>query len=444
VNPIRPRILYRTDENTPTRRYADFFATQLAIVKSAEVLNRCLNDPAVSDAPLLVGVDDPVRALRDTLEVQRLERTQLFSVSVRGAKAQGLARIVNGAVRAYLGYLDEADSTSQNRRVQLLDAERRKLKDDVELKADALAKLRAMIGADPNAAPGVLYRDPVDIAYEALVDIRTRRAPLKARLSTLQAKLKSADVRVPGGQIEEAVDRDPQVQRLTGLRDQLRRELLSAEIETISPPPAAVRARVRMELEIRALNKDIVQEKVELPDLRNKAIEDIKKDAEQRAKELRTQLQSVEKQIEEQREQARSGIVQRLKKNARDSVRREIENLKAELAALDTNESALKGMLKDQAKRRKDTDRNAAELSAREEAVQRTQQTLRDVEQRLHELEVEARAPGYISIASYATEPVTPEAYVARRVKYSIVGVIAAAGLALLVMVLLRLRGKHI
>jgi len=629
VNPIRPRILYRTDENTPSRRYADFFATQLAIVKSAEVLNRCLSDPAVSDAPLLAGVDDPVRALRDTLEVQRLERTQLFSVSVRGAKAQGLAGLVNGIVRAYLGYLDEADNTSQNRRVQLLDAERKKLKDDVELKANALAKLRATVAADLNAAPGVVYRDPVNIAYEVLVDIRTRRAPLKARLGTLQAKLKAADVRVRSVQIEEAVDRDPQVQRLTGLRDQLRRELLSMDAEAAAPAATAVQARVNIDLRISALNQEAarrelqlawlsqapeegapsaredgrvdvpmglvlqafadhpeaqrlitlsaqlrqelasiearpavpsaaavrerlnaepqivalrgeeVRKEVELavmsetlrighhslrhtkavldgirqrlaktkaelkgevtkelrqeikedseqrakelraqlqsveerigpyrehafrntkavlaalrkrlgelePKLKSEVIGEMKQNAKQRANELRTQLQSVEKQIEQQRAQARPGIVQRLKENARDSVRREIENLKAELAALDTSESALKGMLKEQAKRRKDTDRKAAELRAREEDMARTRQSLRDIEQRLHELDVEAAAPGYISIASYAKEPVTPEPYVGRCVKYSIVAVIAAAGLALLVMILLDRRDDRV
>ena len=629
VNPIRPRILYRTDDNMTGRSYAEFFATQLAIVRSSEVLTRCLNDPAVSGAPFLAGMDDPVQRLRDVLEVERLGSTQLFSVSISWDSPQGVAVVVNGAVRAYLGYLDEADTSSQNRKLQLLNQERTKLKQDVEMKVTALAKQRASFAGDPNAARGVVLRDPVSITYEAIVDIQTRRATLNARLSSRRALLEKKDLRVPARQLEEALDRDPDVQRLTALTDQFRRELLASEAEAASPAVNMVQTRINMDSRIMALNQEIARRELQLawlsrppadgpateskdakadvpaglilealadhpeaqrlaalsaqlrqelasveasssvplaaavrerlnaepqiaalrqeearreielavrsetlskahpslqhskatrdgveerlrkaeeeskgkvveelkaemkqdseqrakeirtqlktldeqirpyrdkalantksiltalrkrldelePELRLKVTEEMKQNARRRATELRAQLRSAEEQIERLRDQARGRASDRLKESARAEVQREIDEVQEQVVALDRSEADLRTMLKSQAAQRTDTERRAAEVRQMEEDLARSQQSLQGVEQRLHELEVEASAPGYISIASFAKDPVSPEPYIGRRVKYSIVGVMGAAGLALLAMILLDRRDDRV
>ena len=62
--------------------------------------------------------------------------------------------------------------------------------------------------------------------------------------------------------------------------------------------------------------------------------------------------------------------------------------------------------------------------------MRRSEEALGGVEQRLHELEVESRAPGYVTIASMATEPTSTGPYWADRVRYGSVGLGVSAALA--------------
>ena len=616
VNTMRPKVLYRT-EDTPGTTFNMFFNTQLVTLTSTTLLNRCLNEPSISNSQIVAGAQDPVQALREALQVSIIPNTQYLAVKVRGEKPNGLAAVANTVVQTYLAFLDEADGRSQNKKIQLLDAERKKLAMDIEMKATALAQSRASLASNPDASSGSLIRDPLSVTHEALVGLRKDQASLKAKIEFLQAALKEKGTDTPPSVIEAATDREPEVEPLAGILAQLRREIVLAEFEAASPLVASVQARLNAEPQINALKLEIARRELHVaklsqervtnpaeadggqqestpailtelladdpeglrlaglaaqlqqellllrasggapssatvrerldaqpqvqalkgemmrkevdlatkaetlrqthpglvsasaildglrsrlakaeaelkgkvveelkldaqqrekelgdqlraveeqlkpfrgraltrakdvlaalrerlatlePELKSKVVQEIKKDAGRRAKELQEQLSSIQKQLRERRELARAGVTTRLQEEANSGMARRVKELESELGACVTSENALRSMLTKQLEQRVVGERKAVELKDLEDDMARTRQSLFGVDQRLHELEVEAGAPGYVSIASMATDPKFPEPYMPKRIKYGVVGLIGAAGLALLVMILL-------
>ena len=175
-----------------------------------------------------------------------------------------------------------------------------------------------------------------------------------------------------------------------------------------------------------------------------RATNELKKEATARAADLRDRLRSVEERTEKARKQQRGAVAQHLGHAKRTRIQEQLSEVDEQLASCTAREQALKEVRDKQEKNSQQMAQRAAELRDLEEDVRRHEEALRGVEQRLHELEVESRAPGYVTIASMATEPKAPVPYKAKRVKYGFVGVGMAVGLALLAVLLLDRRDDRI
>lgn len=403
VNPIRPRILYNTGDNEPGRSYESFFQTQMAKVSSDMVLGKAVEDPSVRATPLLRNAASPLRTLRKALAVQRIENTQLFSVSVRSENPEGLATTVNAVIREYRAYLDQADAVSQNRRLQVLDGERKKLKLDSETKTAAVAKVREALAGDPSGTTGTLTRDPISVTQESIVEARTVRAAAEGKLRRLQDLGKDA---------EDAQDTaDPESHPELSMKAQ---ELIDADPQ------------------VKALNEEIGRQQVQLSDMSNTL-----QDTNPSLKRLQSTLQANRERVASLEKDLRAKCTATVKQM-------EMRKLEAEIESSRLHEAALDELLKTQIEQRTVYERKAAELRTQEDDLKRTQQTLLGIEQRLHELEIESGAPGFISIGATATEPKLPEPYLMRRLNYIAVGLGLCAGLALLLMILLDRRDDTI
>ena len=477
LNPVRTRILYRMQENEPARSYDSFFQTQMATVQSDSVLNQCLADPAIGDTPLLAGAEEPVRALRDALRVERIGRTQLFRVSLRQEqKPQGLAYTVNAVVDAYLTYLEEKNVFDQGKILRLLDEQRKKLEQDFNNKKAAVAKKRDELASHPYARPAAFAIDPVSSTQQAIIDAKTRQSSLKVKKTLLEESLETDDVHVLSTLVRGALSQDHEIERLKAMSARLIEAQVTAEVEAANPSVLKVQEQVNMDPEIRRLKEAIAEGELERelqletfqashPSvtrtkavleatknhlakketvLREKVAKDMKDHAKQRAKELRSRLGYIAEQIKQRQQQMDSGVVERLREDARADIARQIRDLEADIKAQETREKDLTDLLKTNLQQRTDYERKAAELKSLEEDMARTLQSLRGVEQRRHELAVESGAPGYASLLSPATQPKAPEPYVGRRIKYSVVAVVGAAGIALLAMILLERRDDRI
>lgn len=475
--PTRPRILYNTRDEQPGRRYDTFFNTQIATLKSVPVLGECLNDRAILSMPLLIGAEDKFRTFRDALKVERLRGTEFLLVSLRQKDTpRELDYAVNTVVENYLAYFESRDKRKWNRTSRLLSDEHDKLKQNLKNKAETVASKREEIASDPHTAPGMFARDPVSATQEAIIDASTLQSSLKAKLAWLQESLETGDVHVPSLLVEESLDRDFEIQRLTAMEAQFRQALVTADAEAASPPTFVVQGRVNSDPEFRLLKQEIARKRLELlvasqqfqqghprlkriesvlevgrkvlaemkKSLQTEIVEDVKRNAQQRAQELRAQLQSIEKQTKERRESQRTTVEKRLKEDAKAEISRQIKGIENDIESAKTRESAFAELLTKQLEDRTQYDLKNAELKSLEEERGRVQRALVGVKQRIHELEVESGAPGYVSLATKAIEPKSPEPYKNRRVKYAVVGVVGALGLAVLAMILLERRDDRI
>jgi len=468
VNEARPRILYATQENEPNHSYETFFQTQMALITNKAVLERCLEAPEVRESPLLADAADKVRKLQKVLNVERIEHTQLFSVWLEHPEGGGIADVVNAVLDAYVAYLDENDMTSQHRKILLLESERGRLREETQQLRERLALLREELASDPNAPPGGLVHDPISAAQESIVEAKAEQFTLQARLASLIASLEQEDIEVPEQEIDAAVELDPEVERLLTVSMGIRETLIAAQIEATKPPSVMSEQRMEAAPEVIALREEIAEQELEVARLsrtlkprhpllqvaresldgsyaRLEALresfenesgqEEARREAEGRVADLQSQLDLVQDQIERRRVQIRPIISERLREQARSEIRHQIRDMKWEAEAAEIRVRVLVENLKTQLHQRTQYERRSAEYVSLEESLRRAQESLSAVEQRLHELEVESAAPGYVSIAMKAAAPAGPEPHVGRLARYGMMAVVAAAGFSVLVMV---------
>ena len=476
VSPTRPRILYRTDENASNQSYNSFMETQMNTVRSREVLDKCLADATVARLPLIAEGGNPLRTLQGALIVRRIGSTELFSVGLRQDSPQGLAYAVNTIIDTYMSRFEEGEAYMRQSKVRLLEDERKMLKLDIETKQAAVAKVREELASDPSAAPSMSAHDPVNTTLEAIIAAKTQQSSLRAKIDAYRKAIDADDINVPNAILEEAMNRDPEVERLASVDGHLRQALVAAQVEAISPPSVIIQQRInsepdistlkqemaRMELEVTMVSQDLsadhpslkrtkgalkaVRDRLAELELERgaKIAEDVKKDADQRCKDLRAQLDVIAEQIKQTREKARPIITQRLKDDARADMERQIKEFTSEQGSAKTNEGTLTESFKGYIEQRKVYERGAGQMKSLEDEAARLQDSLRGVEQRLHEIDVESGAPGYVGIASMAVEPKVPEPFMAKRVKYSFVGAAGAAMVTLLVLILLERQDDRI
>ena len=121
IRPIIPRLIFRTDDNGSVPFYEGFVNTQVAVMRSPQVLNRVLEqtdvrqtkwfrEPKKSLMQRLTGqTDPPMERLKDALSVQPRRATEIMDVSFSCASVGDAVAIVN----AVLDRIWKADEPEQ-------------------------------------------------------------------------------------------------------------------------------------------------------------------------------------------------------------------------------------------------------------------------------------------------------------------------------------------
>lgn len=142
IRPIIPILAFRTNDNGPIPFYESFVNTQVAIMRSPDVLNRVLEQPDVrqtkwfrepskSLVKWLTGqTGSTMERLKHALLVQPRRRTEIVDVSFTCGRAEDAAVVVNAVLDQYMKYINE----TANRRADELDRARDRLYS--ELKAE--------------------------------------------------------------------------------------------------------------------------------------------------------------------------------------------------------------------------------------------------------------------------------------------------------------------
>jgi capsular exopolysaccharide synthesis family protein len=161
VAPVVEKLIYETPEaSAPSRFFPQYVATLIADLKNAAVLQRVLDRPEVQKTTwygeqartvkTLLGGEAPSRTsrLRDSLEVENIRNTELITVQVLTTTAADAHVIANAIVEEYLHFDAEMSAQSEGLKFQTLRDEKKKLEARIGTLLDQVGEISKKLGTD--------------------------------------------------------------------------------------------------------------------------------------------------------------------------------------------------------------------------------------------------------------------------------------------------------
>lgn len=182
VSPVIPRLVFKTEDNGLIPLYRQYLNTQVAILRSAEVLNRVLDRPEVQQthwyrepAAVLRTPLPPLERLAEALAVGSRRDTQVLDVKVTARRSGEAALLANAVVDAYLRVVGESLQQTDRFLGEALDKEYKALRGEIEGREATISQLRKGLGTgDPE---------------QLLSGRRTRLEELEAQRQTLRREI---------------------------------------------------------------------------------------------------------------------------------------------------------------------------------------------------------------------------------------------------------------
>jgi hypothetical protein len=103
VSQNQPRLIGRASENNNDRDWTIFCNTQVALLRSAFVLQSALRTPGIHELPLVRDQQDHLAFLRDRLEIGFFDNSEILYIRMRGSsdEVEQLTKIVDAIARIY-------------------------------------------------------------------------------------------------------------------------------------------------------------------------------------------------------------------------------------------------------------------------------------------------------------------------------------------------------
>lgn len=277
-----PMVVFPTAEtqNQAQDEYKRYQKTQVALVKSRNVLLSALQQLKVGTLQTFRKVDDPVSWLKENLEVAFINESEIFHIGLKGEHPEEIAKLVNAVKDAYM---DEVVNVERSKRTRRYD----KLKEVNLKKQEMLARQRQHVRAlaeslGSNSQQALILKQQFAMENQAIIDkellqVQSERRRAEAELS---AELKVVETVADGpgdvideATIEEEIANDPSIialeQQLAQAEARLRQHgnLLTKTSRrpgtdpTIQPMQAEVRrAREELKDRRRALRPMIIKQ----------------------------------------------------------------------------------------------------------------------------------------------------------------------------------------
>lgn len=217
IAPVRPRILYHTDENGMPPIYQNFLNTQVAIILSPEVLTRVLERDDVKAThwyqerpkPLLGSRPSQMERLSKDLLVVPRGGTELIDVSMSATHSGDAATIVNAVVKMYEVVSLETVKEMETERLATL----RKTMADANAAISRLSEEKWALTDDIGAGTP----EEVRVARNLQLDSATRELnalKVSRRIDELEHKQLTKEATAQGGvSVARQVEKDPTWQR---------------------------------------------------------------------------------------------------------------------------------------------------------------------------------------------------------------------------------------
>ena len=370
IEPVVPKVLYGKEEASIMPYYDDFVRTQINQVKSYPVLSRALEiyrEKGFNWQLPEESTDQAVGRLAVRLNIAQLRDTQLFALTMTSRRKEGLAEIINATVEAYLETIGDEQMNKDASRLSFLRNRKLEIEKELADKYQVLQKISAKyaVGITDEKNIYVYLQAIVDLT-QTLVKATSRRIQVESKLKELvnqMAKLTVIDIT---SDVDEWVEKD---QAIRDNRIQLSRKLQD------------------MRLFLAGVNENH-------PD---------RQEYEENLKRLNEVQDSM---LERSREVGEKVLRGKLLSDQN----KKILELETEYAAALKTEEKLRSELTEAEQKATDVNTQMMKASTLRTAIQRLQDSLLRIDERVDQLEVESRSPGRIALMTVARPPGQPSA----------------------------------
>jgi polysaccharide biosynthesis transport protein len=244
----------------------DFYKRNLAaIVKSPLVVNKALRDKSVNELPLVKehsnDADGLAEWLIDQLRIRYPGDAEIMTIEMQSADRHQAATIVNAVVEALKANYIDGERYEHLSPFDNLERKLNSYKQQVLEKERQLYTLSQQIGTVDAQTAKVKYKmevDALDTLMRSRTDIQRKITDLDLKLALAKSMNDLAERKIPEEEIEAAISRDPEIQKMLAELSQLMRE--KRELEKV-PFKKTDPGYVSIEKQIASLNQSIEEAK---------------------------------------------------------------------------------------------------------------------------------------------------------------------------------------
>ena len=370
IEPVVPKVLYGKEEASIMPYYDDFVRTQINQVKSYPVLSRALEiyrEKGFNWQLPEESTEQAVGRLAVRLNIAQLRDTQLFALTMTSRRKEGLAEIINATVEAYLETIGDEQMNKDASRLSFLRNRKLAIEKELTDKYQVLQKISAKyaVGITDEKNIYVYLQAIVDLT-QTLVKATSRRIQVESKLKELVNQMGKLTVIDITSDVDEWVEKD---QAIRDNRIQLSRKLQD------------------MRLFLAGVNENH-------PDR-------------QEYEENLNRLNEVQESMLERSREVGEKV---LRGKLLSDQNKKILELETEYAAALKTEEKLRSELTEAEQKATDVNTQMMKASTLRTAIQRLQDSLLRIDERIDQLEVESRSPGRIALMTVARPPGQPSA----------------------------------
>jgi capsular exopolysaccharide synthesis family protein len=256
VASVAPMVMYKTREPAP--EYATFRQTQLALLKSQQVIDTALSQPEAQALQVVRSKADPAEWLQEQLSVTFSNNSEVLEIAMSGDDPKALAVLVNAVTEAYLQEVVNVDHANHRKRLDGLKGAWKKYDDDLHQKQERLRKIAEAVGINDKAALTLQQQydvDRQDLIRRRLIEVRDELLKHRAELDLAADKNRkgreASNREVADAAVEEELAYDPiiarHVERIRSLKAEVMRNSRTMRNPAMDPAAISVRAEIRAE-----------------------------------------------------------------------------------------------------------------------------------------------------------------------------------------------------
>ncbi|MDR2344845.1 MAG: hypothetical protein LBE18_02160 [Planctomycetaceae bacterium] len=216
IHTNKQKIIRTTDENI---EYDNFVQTQFALIRSPVIIKKALENPKIAQLACITREKDRVDWLTKQLLLQRLAKSEYFTISIAAEAAEDAANIVNSVVDAYLNvHITNTKKWNNdlifqlNTEINRQSATATSLEDEIRRRMESAASKDAVMGM-ANEGSGLFV--PGESLKRDIYMHESQLVSLTAELKMLQEMISNPDRKVPQAMLEMAINSEPAVLVLT-------------------------------------------------------------------------------------------------------------------------------------------------------------------------------------------------------------------------------------